>query len=246
MQENPLVVYLLSFSIHHYWMTELHCSQSVKLFVLLVHDGSQLPCCVLQVTKVLHKAWGYPIISHWILASIVPSHIATERCNHKREAGAHVCVRETDFSQLPKVLMSCLNLTSVSCTLEMNPSQLRNKVLGKMSLTNCALEGSLTNEAFTTNVKKKLIWRWFMLYFAFIFWLGESYILSVYPVHLQSVNDGKYSGPCLNSSPFPWTDFTCCLLYCQLSLLNRFHFPSPCSFFCEYKKVHNESGPLPR
>lgn len=42
---------------------------------------------------------------------------------------------------------------------------------------------------------------------------------------LQSINDGKYSGPCLNFSLFPWADFSCCLLECQLSLLIRFYFP---------------------
>lgn len=139
-EKNPLGVYLLSPSIHYSWMAELHCSWSVtlllwQLFVLLVHCGSRLPLCVLHVTKVPHKQklgniQEYPIVSlfkrDWCL-SIVPSEVATQKSNHKQEAEAHVCVRENDFSQLPKVFMCCLKLTSVSCTLEMNPSQLHIK-----------------------------------------------------------------------------------------------------------------------
>lgn len=55
-----------------------------------------------------------------------------------------------------KVFMSCLNLTSVSCTLEMNPSQLRIKSSERCRSQIVPLRGALTKEAFAANGKANL------------------------------------------------------------------------------------------
>lgn len=61
-----------------------------------------------------------------------------------------------DFSQLPKVFIVLSEAHFRELHSGNESLTAAHKVLGKMSLTNCALEGSLTKETFTTNVKTNL------------------------------------------------------------------------------------------
>lgn len=172
--------------------------------------------------------------------------MAAQKSSHKREAKAHVSVGEKDFSQLPDVFMSYLKLTSVSCTLEMNPSQLRIK-----SSERCHSQIVPLSEVWQRSPNIKRNWfeydLWFMLVI-FSDWLLENHNL----IYLYVPPKNCFL-PCkalmmentqvhvLNFCPFPWADFICCFLECQLSILIRFYFPPPCSFFSEYKKASNET-----
>lgn len=101
--------------------------------------------------------------------------MAAQKSSHKREAKAHVSVGEKDFSQLPDVFMSYLKLTSVSCTLEMNPSQLRIK-----SSERCHSQIVPLSEVWQTSPNIKRNWfendLWFILVI-FSDWLLENHNL---------------------------------------------------------------------
>lgn len=98
---------------------------TLRLSVALLRSAGNKSSAQNKSLGISKNTRSYPCLRKTGIYLLYPQKLLLKSPITSKRLKASVRVREKDFSQLPKVFMCCLNLTSMSCTLEMNPSQRR-------------------------------------------------------------------------------------------------------------------------